>query len=104
MAENKVDTKLLAATADSIEPAIKKMATLFEQWQSTIGSLRSDWQGDTSDDIRNTAAQIKTNSEALMRSLETYPKMLREMAGIYEKTEKSQQETSKKLKFGNAFK
>lgn len=104
MAENKVDTKLFIATAETIEPAIKQLSSLFEQWQSTLASVRGDWQGDTSDDIRNTAAQLKASSDALNASLANYPKTLKEMAGIYEKTEKTTQETGKRLKFGDAFK
>ena len=104
MAENKVDTKLLVATAETIEPAVKQLSTLFDQWQHTIASIRGDWQGDTSDDIRNTAAQLKASSDALLASLSNYPKTLKEMAGIYEKTEKNTQETGKRLKFGDAFK
>lgn len=104
MAESKVDTKLFLATAEEIEPAIKQLSNLFEQWQSTLAALRSDFQGDTSDDIRNTAAQLRSSSEVLIASLENYPKTLKEMAGIYEKTEKNVQETGKSLKFGNTFK
>lgn len=103
MSETKIDTKLFLATAESLEPVIKQLSSLFSQWQQTLASLRGDWQGDTSDDIRNTAAQLQRSSDALLASLSAYPVTLKEMAGIYEKTEKSVKETGKTLKFGNTF-
>ena len=101
--ESRIDTQLFLATAEALNPATRELANLFTRWQETLSSLRSDWQGDSSDDIRNTAAQLQRSSEALLRSLTGYQATLKEMAGIYDKTEKNVQQTGKSLKFGSAF-
>ena len=104
MAESKIDTALFISTAETIAPLTKELGNLFTRWQEVVGSLRSDWQGDTSDDVRNTAAQLRRSSDDLLKALSGYQAALKEMAGIYDKTEKNVQETGKSLKFGNVFK
>ena len=101
--ETRIDTALFIATAEQMAPLTKELANLFNRWQETVSALRSDWQGDTSDDIRNTAAQLRKSSDQLLQSLSGYQAALKEMAGIYDKTEKNVQETGKSLKFGNTF-
>lgn len=101
--ESKIDTKLFLTTAEELKPLTKNLGNLFTQWQETLASLRSEWQGDTSDDVKNTAAQLQKSSEALLRSLSGYSVTLKEMAGIYDKTEKTVQESGKTLKFGTTF-
>ena len=101
--ETRIDTALFIATAEQMAPLTKELTNLFNRWQETVSALRSDWQGDTSDDIRNTAAQLRKSSDQLLQSLSGYQAALKEMAGIYDKTEKNVQETGKSLKFGNTF-
>jgi WXG100 family type VII secretion target len=101
--ESKIDTKLFAATADTIANAAKELGRLFADWNKNMNSLRSVWQGDTSDDIKNTVEQVQKNSADLLTALNGYPIALREIAGIYDNTEKNLQETSKTLKFDKAF-
>ena len=101
--ESRVDTALFLSTAEALEPVTKNLTSLFNQWQDTVRSLRGQWQGDASDDVKNTAAQLAKSSDALLRSLNGYRAALREMAGVYEKTEKNVQETGKSLKFGSTF-
>ena len=104
MAESKIDTKLFVSTAETIGQLTKQLGELSDRWQDTLGAIRGEWQGDTSDDVRNTAAQLQKSSAALLKSLSGYQVTLKEMAGIYDKTEKNVQETGKSLKFGNTFK
>lgn len=102
--ESRINTALFLSTAETLNPITKELAGLFARWQDTVASLRSDWQGDSSDDVRNTAAQLQRSSDALLQSLTGYQAVLKELAGIYDKTEKNVQETGKSLKFGNTFK
>jgi WXG100 family type VII secretion target len=101
--ESKIDTKLFAATADTIANASKELNRLFSDWNKNMNSLRSVWQGDTSDDIKNTVEQVQKSSAALITALNGYPAALREIAGIYDSTEKNVAETGKTLKFDKAF-
>ena len=101
--ESKIDTALFLSTAETLAPLTKQLGELFNRWQETVSALRSDWQGDTSDDVRNTAGQLARSSEALLRALNGYEAALKELAGVYDKTEKNVQETGKKLKFGSTF-
>jgi WXG100 family type VII secretion target len=101
--ESKIDTKLFAQTADTIANATKELNRLFSEWNKNMNSLRSVWQGDTSDDIKNTVEQVQKSSADLITALNGYPVALREIAGIYDNTEKNVQETGKTLKFEKAF-
>ncbi|MFT3985543.1 MAG: WXG100 family type VII secretion target [Lachnospiraceae bacterium] len=97
--ESKIDTKLFAATADTIESAVKELSRLFDDWNKAMSTLRGNWQGDVSDDMKNTVEQIQKSSADLSAALGGYPGTLKELAGIYDKTEKNIQETGKSLKF-----
>jgi WXG100 family type VII secretion target len=101
--ESKIDTKLFAATADTVANAARELNRLFSEWNKHMNSLRSIWQGDTSDDIKNTVEQVQKSSADLITALNGYPVALREIAGIYDNTEKNVQETGKTLKFEKAF-
>lgn len=101
--ETKIDTKLFAATADTLLACTKEMERLCGDWSKAMSSLRSQWQGDVSDNIKNTAEQVKKSAADLLASLSAYPITLREIAGIYDHTEKSVSETGKTLKFDRAL-
>jgi WXG100 family type VII secretion target len=102
--DTKMDTALLVRTAETLTPLIKNLENIFEQFQQEIKSTRSAWQGDTSDDIRNTAAQLKSSSAEVTKVLNGYVSGLKELAGIYDKAENKVQETGKSLKFDKTFK
>ncbi|MEA4924236.1 MAG: WXG100 family type VII secretion target [Syntrophomonadaceae bacterium] len=101
--ESKIDTKLFAATADTIQSAVKEIENLGQEWMSAMNGLRGAWQGDVSDNVKNTAEQVAKSAGDLLKALGAYPAALREIAGIYEKTEASVQETSKSLSFDKTF-
>jgi len=98
-AESKIDTKLFVATADSIGGVIKDLESCFSDWAKVFHGLRGSWQGDTSDDIKNTTASVQKSAADLLRSLSGYKAALNEVAGIYDKTEQTVSETGKSLKF-----
>jgi len=98
-AESKIDTKLFVATADSIGGVIKDLESCFSDWAKVFQGLRGSWQGDTSDDIKNTVGSVQKSAADLLRSLSGYKAALYEIAGIYDKTEQAVSEAGKSLKF-----
>lgn len=99
----KVDTALLASAAETLAPLVKQLESIFEQFQQEVKSSRADWQGDTSDDIRNTAAQLKASSADMSKALNGYVSGLKELAGIYDKAETTVSNKGKSLKFDKTF-
>ena len=97
--ESKIDTQLFATTADSISATAKELETCFSDWGKVMQGLRGAWQGDTSDNIKNTMDAVQNSASNLLRTLGGYKTALYEIAGIYDKTEKTVQETGKSLKF-----
>jgi WXG100 family type VII secretion target len=97
--ESKIDTKLFVSTADTIGAVVKDLESCFQDWAKVMQGLRGNWQGDTSDDIKNTTEAVQRSATQLLRSMGSYKTVLNEMAGIYDKTEKNIQETGKSLKF-----
>ena len=102
--DTKVDTALLLKTAETLGPLIKNLGNIFEQFQQEVKSSRSEWQGDTSDDIRNTAAALKESSAEITKVLNGYVSGLKELAGVYDKAENKASEAGKSLKFDSTFK
>ncbi|MCR4990588.1 MAG: WXG100 family type VII secretion target [Lachnospiraceae bacterium] len=102
--DTKVDTALLASTAETLSPLVKNLENVFEQFQQEIKNSRGEWQGDTSDDIRNTAAQLKSSSAEIKKVLNGYISGLKELAGVYDKAESKVEDTGKSLKFDSTFK
>ena len=101
--DTKMDTALLLSTAETLGPIIKNLENIFDQFQQEIKSVRGGWQGDGSDDIKNTAAQLKESSAEITRVLSGYVTGLKELAGVYDKAENKVENTSKSLKFDNTF-
>jgi WXG100 family type VII secretion target len=97
--ESKIDTKLFQTTADTVGTIAKEISNSFQDWTKLMQSMRGNWQGDTSDDIKNVVDACQKSADELLRSLGSYKKALYEIAGIYDKTEKNIQESSKSLKY-----
>jgi WXG100 family type VII secretion target len=97
--ESKIDTKLFQTTADTVGTIAKELSNGFQDWTKLMQGMRGYWQGDTSDDIKNVVDAVQKSAADLLRSLGSYKKVLYDIAGIYDKTEKKVQESSKSLKF-----
>ena len=97
-----VDIQLFQKTAEALNPVIKNLQTQFNEWQRTLNSTRGEWQGDTSDNIRNTANQIAKSSEQLMKSIQSWQATLNQMAGIYSKNETVTADQARTLKFNKS--
>jgi WXG100 family type VII secretion target len=101
--ESRIDTKLFVSTADAVGTVTKEFESCFQDWGKIMQSLRGNWQGDTSDDIKNVVEAVQKSGADLLRALGGYRAALNEIAGIYDKTEKSVQESGKTLKFDKAL-
>ncbi|MDR0620666.1 MAG: hypothetical protein LBJ61_02120 [Deltaproteobacteria bacterium] len=99
----RIDTKLFISTADTCAAIAKEIDGCFQEWAKVMQGLRGSWQGETSDDLKGIVDSVLRSREELLRSLANYKGVLYEMAGIYDKTEKNIQETSKSLKFDRAM-
>lgn len=97
--ESKIDTRLFAATAESVSKVAKDLDSCFSDWARIMSGLRSNWQGDTSDDIKNTTEAVQNSAAVLLAALGGYRTTLNELAGIYDRTEANVKETGKSLKF-----
>ena len=97
--ESKIDTKLFVSTAEACASVAKELDGCFQEWTKIMQSLRGNWQGETSDDIKGVVDSVLRSKTDLLTSLGGYKTVLYEMAGIYDKTEKSIQENSRSLKF-----
>ena len=101
--ESKIDVKLFMSTADKVGTVAKDLESCFRDWAKVMQGLRGNWQGDSSDDIKNTVEAVGNSASDLLRSLAGYKAVLYEMAGIYDRTEKAVQESGKSLKFDRAM-
>ena len=101
--ESKINTTLFLNTADQLGAVSKSLQGQFQEWQQAMNSLRGQWQGEGSDQVRNAAMQIKKSSEELLKNLSAYQVTLQEMAGVYDKTEKNITEKGKTLKVERTF-
>jgi len=101
--DSKIDTRLFLATAETTAKVAKDLETCFQDWAKVMQSLRGNWQGDTSDNIKNTVEAVQRSASDLLRAINGYGSALKEMAGIYDKTEKAVQESSRTLKFDKAL-
>ena len=62
--------------------------------------LQDSYAGESADDIYAVAGQLKKSSGAIITMLGNYEKVLKELAGVYEDTEKTVSRNAGKLKFG----
>ncbi len=97
--EIKIETKAFLQASEEIAAARTQMATSIDSYLREINSLRSAWQGSSSDRERAMAASIKTSGEQLLTNMDNYRTTLNELAGIYEQSEKQAVESGRTLSF-----
>ncbi len=100
--EIKIETKVFLSTAEEITAARAQIAQSIDAYLREVSSLRSAWQGSSSDRVRAMAASIKTSGELLFQNMDNYSKTLNELAGIYTQTEKHAVESGKSLAFNGS--
>ncbi len=97
--EIKVDVKAFAQASEDISKMLTSLATSITAYIDAVNSLRSVWQGDTSNNVKGMGLSMLNSMEILMTNLGKYPKALNEVAGIYTTAEKQLSETGKSLNF-----
>ncbi len=95
--EIKIETKAFIAASEEISAARAQIAQSVDTYLREINSLRSAWQGSSSDRVRAMANSMKTSGEQLLQNMEKYSKTLNELAGIYDQTEKHAVESGRSL-------
>ncbi len=101
--ESIVDVALFRTTADTLTQVTKEMDTLFAEWLREMQALRGVWQGDASNDLKGMVNQQEKNARALLEKLGGYAPTLKEVAGIYDSTEKTVMEQGKTLGSGQGM-
>lgn len=93
----KVDTQQLKTTANEVRKQIRSMQQDFESLQTIVSRSSYYWQGQAADEYRRVFAEQKDPTADAFRRLGKIPDDLEKMAGIYEGTETSLQETAGNL-------
>ncbi len=100
--ELKVDVKAFTETAEAITATIKTLEESMNAYFNGVNSLRNVWQGDGSNNIKAMANAMNTGCSLLLSNLQSYPKTLNEVAGIYVNTEKQLSDAGKSLQFDSS--
>ena len=71
-------------------------------WQEMepVRKLQDSYAGESADDIYAVAGQLRKSSGAIITMLGNYERVLKELAGVYEDTEKTVSRNAGRLKFG----
>lgn len=78
----------------------KSVAANTDATYAVFRKLQDFYAGESADDIYAVAGQLKKSSGAIIAMFENYEKVLKELAGVYEDTEKTVNRNAGKLKFG----
>ncbi len=97
---NRVNTEELLRAAQEITSIKKSVAANTDATYAVFRKLQDFYAGESADDIYAVAGQLKKSSGAIIAMFENYEKVLKELAGVYEDTEKTVNRNAGKLKFG----
>lgn len=97
---NKVDTALLVSAASDIAQVKKSISTGIDSVNAVFRKMLESNAGESADELGAVAGQLKKSSSEILRVLGTYEQVLKELAGIYDSTEKNTVNEAGKLKFG----
>ena len=70
------------------------------QMRPIFRKLQDSYAGESADDIYAVAGQLRKSSGAIITMLGNYERVLKELAGVYEDTEKTVSRNAGRLKFG----
>ena len=96
----KVDTSLLVSAASEIAQVKKGISNSVESVNAVFRKMLESNAGESADELGAVAGQLKKSSAEILTVLGTYEKVLKELAGIYDSTEKNTASEAGKLKFG----
>ena len=94
---SRVNTEELLRAVGEITSIKKSVAA---NTDAHFRKLQDSYAGESADDIYAVAGQLKKSSGAIITMLGNYEKVLKELAGVYEDTEKTVSRNAGKLKFG----
>ncbi|MCR5206390.1 MAG: hypothetical protein K6E47_15280 [Lachnospiraceae bacterium] len=97
---NKVDTTLLVAAASEITQVKKTISQSVDSVNAVFRKMLESNAGESADELGAVAGQLKKSSSDILSVMTNYEKVLNELAGIYDSTEKNTVSEAGKLKFG----
>ena len=97
---NKVDTGLLVNAAGEIGTIKKNISSSTESAYAVLRKMLETNEGAGADELGAIAGQLKKSSADIIKTLAQYETVLKELAGIYDKTESNTTNAASKLKFG----
>ena len=97
---NRINTEEMLRASQEITSIKKSIASNTDATYALFRKLQDSYAGESADDIYAGAGQLKKRSSAIIDMLANYEKVLQELAGVYEDTEKTVNRSAGKLKFG----
>lgn len=97
---NKVDTALLVAASSEIGSVRKSILNSVEAVNAVFRKMFETNEGESADELGAVAGQLKKSSGEILSVLSNYEAVLKELAGVYDSTEKNTVTEAGKLKFG----
>ncbi len=97
---SRINTEELLRAVREITSIKKSIAANADATHAYFRKLQDSYAGESADDIYAVAGQLKKSAGAIITMLENYVKVLNELAGVYEDTEKAVSRNAGKLKFG----
>ncbi|MBQ4311619.1 MAG: hypothetical protein II773_08510 [Oscillospiraceae bacterium] len=97
---NKVDTALLVSAASDISGIRKNIGASVDSVNAVFRKMLETNAGSAADEIGAVAGQLRKSSSDILNMLSHYETVLKEIAGIYDNTEKNTSNSAGKLKFG----
>ena len=94
---SRINTEELLRAVQEITSIKKSIAA---NTDATFRKLQDSYAGESADDIYAVAGQLRKSSGAIITMLGNYERVLKELAGVYEDTEKTVSRNAGRLKFG----
>ena len=97
---NKIDTTRLVAAASDIAQVRKTISSTVDSVNAVFRKMLESNAGESADELGAVAGQLKKSSSDILGTMSNYETVLKELAGIYDSTEKNTSNEASKLKFG----
>lgn len=101
--EIKVSPEQFVAKAEQIAIERNNIQNQFDLWFQKTRKLCGQWQGDVSDDFMESARHMNSKSQTMLKILDEYTDKLRQLSGIYEKSELAAKQKNQSLPTDNVF-
>ena len=97
---SRINTEELLRAVQEITSIKKSIAANTDATYAIFRKLQDSYAGESADDIYAVAGQLRKSSGAIITMLGNYERVLKELAGVYEDTEKTVSRNAGRLKFG----